>query len=124
MKNTAGLHGLKRVLDHIIKGLLHLVAIDLQSRQSRVEIQLDDDVTIADFRSQEGDGFLENLVQIMSFKLRSRGTYRSQELVDDRVEPLDFAFGCSKQFADVTPQLRRSLPQSAFNKLQDGYSGS
>ena len=71
MKNTAGLHGLKRILDYIEKGLLHLVAIDLQAWQCRVELQFDDDVTIVNFRPEERDRFLNDLVQIMSFKVWS-----------------------------------------------------
>ncbi len=83
MKNPAALHGLKRVFDHVIKRLLHLVAIDLDRRQRWIEVQLNDDVPNPDFWSQKCYGFLENLIQVVGLELCSRGTDCSQEMLDN-----------------------------------------
>src|ERR1700735_3951500 len=59
----------------------------------------------------------------MNLELRSRGTSRPQELVDDGIEPLDFALGDGEQSSDITTQIGRRFPQSPFDELKMDVQG-
>ncbi len=43
--------------------------------------------------------------------------------MDDRVQSLDFALGGGEQFADVAPELGRSLAQFPFDELKVDVQG-
>src|SRR5207302_10884025 len=52
-QNSSSLHRFETVLDHIVKSLLHLVAIELEQRKIGAQLLFDDDVAVFDFRREE-----------------------------------------------------------------------
>ena len=54
-QNAAALHRFEAVLDHVVKNLLHLVAIELKQRKIGTQFLLDDDVAILDSPARKSE---------------------------------------------------------------------
>ena len=88
-QNPAAFHGFETVLDHVVKRLLHLVAIDLDKRQVRAQFLFNNNVPLLNLRSKEAHSFLDNDVDIFGTQLRARWPNGAQKLGNDGIKPRD-----------------------------------
>ena len=97
-KNAAALHRFEAVLDHVVKSLLHLIAIQLDQRQIGTQFLLDHDVAVLDLRREKTHRFFDDRVHIFRMKLRLRRPDRAREigvtiessrLISDRAMSID-----------------------------------
>ena len=79
-QNAAPLHRFKAVLDDIVKGLLHLIAIDLHERQIGAGLAFNHDVARLNLRGKEMQRFGDDGVDVCRLQLRLRGSNGAQEL--------------------------------------------
>ena len=92
-QGAVALHGFETVFDHVVKRLLHLIAIQLKQRQVRAQFLLHHDAAVLNLRGKEAHRFLDNRVHILRAKLRPRWPDGSQELRDDRIQAVDLRTG-------------------------------
>ena len=79
------LHRLERIFDHVVKGLLQLVPIDLDQWKISAQLLLDENVAILDFRLEKTDRFLDEGVDIFQVRFEMRRADRAEETLNDRV---------------------------------------
>src|SRR5690242_11022966 len=89
-QDAAPLHRFEAVFDNVVKGLLHLIAIELEQRQIGVQFRFHDDVACFDLGGKETHRFLHNAVDIFWPKLWTGGPDGPEELTDDGIEPDNF----------------------------------
>src|ERR1700738_2927578 len=118
MQNAAGFHGLNGVLDHVVKNLFELVAIQIEQRQLFIQIHFDEDIAVANLCLKEGDRFFENVVQLLRGESRCSGPNRSQKLMNDRIKTLDLALRDVEQLSNFLAQAWRRFPELSFDELQ------
>src|SRR5207245_3710285 len=82
-QNAAAFHGFDTVLDHIVKSLLHLVAIELDQRQVRAQFLFDNNFPILNFRAKEAHSFPDNSVNILRTQLSGGWSYDARNLGPD-----------------------------------------
>ena len=118
MQDPARAHGLDRILDKVVEGLLKLVTVHLRFGQVRCKFHFHQDVAVLNLGTNKGDRFLDDFIDIGGNELGSGRPDGAQELLDDGIKPLDFALGDVKQFLDAAAHLFGHTAQLPVNQLQ------
>src|SRR6516164_3340065 len=63
-QHAVAVHGFDAVFDHVVKGLLHLIAIKLKQWQIRAQLLFDDYLAVLELRREEANRFFDNCVYI------------------------------------------------------------
>ena len=88
LQNTAILHRLKRILDHIKKYLLHLRLIHSNRRNLFRKLRFNQHTPIADFMLHHPQRILDQLAQPMRLTLRNGRSQSRKKLTDNGIQPL------------------------------------
>ena len=59
-QRAAAFHRFEAVFDHVVKRLLHLVAIELKQRQIRAQFLFDHNFAVLNFGREKANRFLDN----------------------------------------------------------------
>src|SRR5215472_18029313 len=89
-QRAATVYGFDTVFDHIVKRLLHLIAIELKQWQIRTQLLFKSYLAVLKLRREKANRFFDDCVHIFWSELWPRWTDCFQELRDDRVESVDF----------------------------------
>ena len=117
-QNAAALHGFETVLNHVVKSLLHLTAINLEQRQVGAEFLFDHNVAVPNFGREKTDRLLDNRIYVFRMQLRPRGPDCAQELRDDRIEPIDLGARNVDRFLKFFLRIVIELANFALHQLQ------
>ena len=85
-KDTTALHRFEAVLNDVVKGLLHLIAIQLQQGEVGAKFLLYHHIAVFDLGSEKPNRFFDDGVHICRLKLRPGRANGLKKLANDRVE--------------------------------------
>ena len=117
-QHAVAMHGFEAVLDHVVKRLLYLIAIELKHRQIRSQLLFNHDFSVLKLGRQKANCFLDNCVQIFRSQLWPGRPDGLQELRDDGIQPVDFGTGDLDRLLKLRLFVVMQLLHTALNQLQ------
>ena len=70
-QRAVAVHGFDTVFDHVVKRLLHLIAIELKQWQIRAQLLFNDYLAVLNLRREKANRFFDNCVYIFRPQLRT-----------------------------------------------------
>ena len=70
-QRAVAVHGFDTVFDHVVKRLLHLIAIELKQWQIRAQLLFNDYLAVLKLRREKANRFFDNCVYIFRPQLRA-----------------------------------------------------
>ena len=70
-QRAVAVHGFDTVFDHVVKRLLHLIAIELKQWQIRAQLLFNDYLAVLKLRREKANRFFDNCVYIFRPQLRT-----------------------------------------------------
>ena len=101
--------GLVGILDQVVNDLFDLDGVQAEDGKTGLEVRVDLDAALLDFRFQQFQHFHEDGFNVVGFPDGPGGADGLEELLQDNVQPRGFALRCFQQFLHVRPVLWRQL---------------